>query len=398
MKKSIVILTAILFQFACKAQFSPVQGLTKSPDEAINIAKSKIQKGDKKTIALLSELKTKANEALNAEATSVMDKGVVPPSGNKHDYISQGPYWWPDPSKPDGLPYIRKDGEVNPEIRKFKDHDNMSAMVRNVDALAKTYFFTEEEKYAIKAIEMISVWFINPDTKMNPHLEFGQGIPGRNTGRSIGIIETPGLASIVDAIILLKNSPSWKEKNEQAMQTWMKAYLNWLLTSDHGIKEGIHPNNHGTYYDIQVISLAMYTDQNAIAVDIIEKAKKRRYDAHIVESGEQPHETARTKGYSYSTMNLKGLFQIATMAEKLEIDLWNYKNSSNADLKKALEFLIPYALEEKPLPFKQISPMHADAILPHLWIAYQAYGDELYLDVYQQILDKGENDITPLFY
>src|SRR5213594_3592179 len=30
-----------------------------------------------------------------------------------HDYYSEGPYWWPDPKNPRG-PYIRKDGERNP--------------------------------------------------------------------------------------------------------------------------------------------------------------------------------------------------------------------------------------------------------------------------------------------
>jgi hypothetical protein len=97
-------------------------------------------------------------------------------------------------------------------------------------------------------------------------------------------------------------------------------------------------------------------------------------------------------------MNLKGLFQIASMAEKVGIDLWNYKNTSNADLKKAIDFLIPFALEEKPLPFQQISPMHADAFLLLLWIAYKEYGDSKYLDFYQGILKNGESDFTPLFY
>ncbi len=43
-----------------------------------------------------------------------MDKSLLAASGDKHDYYSFPPYWWPDPSKKDGMPYLRKDGETNP--------------------------------------------------------------------------------------------------------------------------------------------------------------------------------------------------------------------------------------------------------------------------------------------
>ena len=117
---------------------------------------------------------------------SVMDKDIIPPSGDKHDYISQGPYWWPDTTKPDGLPYIRRDGVVNPEREKFTDRRNLSNLLEATDFLSKAYYFSEDEKYATKIIELLQVWFLNDATKMNPHLEYGQGIPGITEGRGIG--------------------------------------------------------------------------------------------------------------------------------------------------------------------------------------------------------------------
>jgi len=36
-------------------------------------------------------------------------------SGGRHDFFSEGDYWWPDPKSPDG-PYIQRDGMTNPEI------------------------------------------------------------------------------------------------------------------------------------------------------------------------------------------------------------------------------------------------------------------------------------------
>src|SRR5260370_12181945 len=35
-------------------------------------------------------------------------------TGGKHDYFSEGDYWWPDPKNPDG-PYIQRDGMSNPD-------------------------------------------------------------------------------------------------------------------------------------------------------------------------------------------------------------------------------------------------------------------------------------------
>lgn len=343
-------------------------------------------------------LQAKANEALEVTPTSVMDKDITPPSGDKHDYISQGPYWWLNPDTKDGLPYIRKDGEVNPEKLKFKDHAHMKALFANVDALSKVYFLSDKEQYAEKAIELIRMWFLNPATKMNPHLEYGQGIPGITKGRSIGIIETPGLTSIVDEICFLRNSKSWTAADEAGNQDWMSQYLTWLLQSDHGKKEAIHPNNHGTYYDVQAGALAIFTNRIDVLKDLMEKAKVRRFDSQLAANGEQPHETARTKGFSYSTMNLLGLFKIAILAEKAGIDYWHYENKNGATLQDGLDYLIPFALQEKELPFQQISPPHAERLLPHLWIAHKIYKEPRYLAAYNAIAGEKNEDDSALFY
>lgn len=45
---------------------------------------------------------------------SVTQKATGAPSANIHDYHSQGPYWFPAETA-DGLPFIRRDGQINPE-------------------------------------------------------------------------------------------------------------------------------------------------------------------------------------------------------------------------------------------------------------------------------------------
>lgn len=67
-------------------------------------------KADKNLQQLVIELKTEADKLLGMKPVSVMDKAFTPASGNKHDYMSQAPYFWYDSSKPNGLPYLRRDG------------------------------------------------------------------------------------------------------------------------------------------------------------------------------------------------------------------------------------------------------------------------------------------------
>ena len=83
--------------------------------------KKKVKQQDKEVLRLVAELKNEADKLLTMKPLSVMDKSVTPVSGNKHDYMSQAPYFWYDSSKPNGLPYKRKDGERNPEINKITD-------------------------------------------------------------------------------------------------------------------------------------------------------------------------------------------------------------------------------------------------------------------------------------
>lgn len=171
----------------------------------MNDIKKSIQKGDKTHFNALDDLIKKAENALNEGPFSVTFKNLVPPSGSKNDYMSMGPYWWPDPSKPDGLPYIRRDGEVNPERDKL-DSNQLGKFINNVNYLALGWFFTENSAYLNKAIDLLRVWFINPQTKMNPHLKYAQSIPGINDGRFIGIIDGKPFAVLVDAISLLESS------------------------------------------------------------------------------------------------------------------------------------------------------------------------------------------------
>ena len=316
--------------------------------------RSGIDRGDARLKAALSTFEEDAQRALQMKPVSVMDKTITPPSGNKHDYLSQAPYWWPDPSKPDGKPYVRRDGQRNPEINRITDHDNLGRLTSAVSTLGLAYHLTRREEYAAHAARLVRTWFIDPATRMNPHLEYGQGIPGINDGRGIGIIETRGLPALLDGVIAISSSPAWNAADEKALQSWMRAYLKWLLESSHGKDESRNGNNHETYYDVQVASLAVYTGQMEVARRTLE-GSRQRIGRQIEPDGRQPRELERTRSWDYSVMNLTGFFELATLGERAGVDLWNYRAADGRSIRQALDFLVPTAAGERKWAYEQIT-------------------------------------------
>jgi hypothetical protein len=309
----------------------------------------------------LSDLLAAADRALKVPATSVMDKTITPPSGDKHDYMSQAPYWWPDPAKADGKPYIRKDGQRNPEINRLPDHDNLGRLTSSVSTLGLAYRLQRKSEYAAQAARLTRVWFLDPATRMNPHLKFGQGIPGINDGRGIGIIETRGLPDLLDGILLISNSDAWTKHDEAGLQAWMRAYLDWLLTSSYGQDEAKNGNNHETWYDVQAAGLALYTGQRDVARKVLEGARQR-IDRQFEPDGRQPREIERTRSFDYSEFNLTAFFNLAVLGERAGFDLWNYRSAEGRSLRRGLDFLVPYAAGEKKWDFDQITPFRGSTI------------------------------------
>jgi Alginate lyase len=360
---------------------------------------SNAKSSDSSLKSALAKLENDANKALKTEVLSIVTKQADPPSGDKHDYVSQAPYFWRNPKTPDGLPYIRKDGERNPEIKKYPDHDLMDKMTDTVEKLSIAFYFTNKEEYAAKAAEILRMWFLDAKTKMNPNLEYAQAIPGVNTGRGIGIIETRELTQVVDSIGLLEGSKSWTKDDQKGLETWFSNYLQWLTTSKNGIDESQAKNNHGTFYDVQIVAFALFVGKNDFAKSILETAKQKRIAKQIEPDGKQPLELERTKSWSYSTMNLEGFVTLAELGEKTSVDLWNFQTSDGRSIRKAIEFLQPFLSGDKKWTYDQIEPLEPAKLFPIMRRAARKYTDEKFMKMMLSVpkLETGDKD-TLLFF
>jgi len=311
----------------------------------------------------LVQLRREADKVLQATPGSVMDKSKTAPSGDKHDYLSLAPYSWPDPSKPDGLPWINRDGEVNPESRIGTDHVALDQMCSQVGTLALAYQLTGSEPYAKKAAELLKVWFLDPATKMNPNLQYAQGVPGRSAGRSYGIIDTVALIHITESVERLEGASAWTPELQQGMREWFQAYLHWLLTSKNGLDEAKSANNHGSWYLAQTAAYAMFVGDKAQARKEAEVGRER-IAKQIEPDGRQPLELKRTKSYSYTLFNLDALFTLAEIGQRVDVDLFGYRTTDGRSLRVALDYVAPYFSADKKWPDKQILAIkHPDEAL-----------------------------------
>ncbi|MGB4414341.1 MAG: alginate lyase family protein [Paludibacter sp.] len=343
-----------------------------------------------------------ADKYLITKLVTVMDKPMTPPSGDKHDYMSMGRYWWPDPKKADGLPYIRKDGVVNREIDKL-DRMPLSKMERSVYLLSLAYYLTNDENYAAKAVENLRIWFINKETKMNPNMNFGQTIPGRKEGkgRGEGVLDTYSFVEMLDGVELLKTSKSFKKKDREELNNWFTTYLDWMLTSEIGNEERSAKNNHGTAYDVQVARYALFVGKEDLTRNIIDQFPAKRLFKQIEPDGSQPLELARTTAFGYSVYNIMHFLDMCAIANTLNINLLDSKSEDGRCIVKAIDFLLPFIGKQvTDFPFKQIKDW--DSVQQKLrWQLYRVdkmLSKPLYENYYYSVINKSVKDIECLIY
>lgn len=311
--------------------------------------------------AAYASLITSAEQEMLKKPYSVTQKKGIAPSGDKHDYVSLSRYWWPNPEHKDGMPYIFKDGQSNPELAHY-DRNTLGDMCAAVQTLGLAYFYSGEEKYAQKAVNLLQVWFLNANTKMNPNLEYSQFIPGRDNskGRPEGLIDSYSFVGMLSSVALLKESAFYLEQDDRALKQWFADFSNWLQHSEQGVKENHAKNNHATAYDAQLISYLLFAGKETEARKIIMDFPQKRIYSQIEPDGSQPQELWRTLSYHYSWYNLSHMLDVCATAQKLGINLLEQRSADGRSIYQAMDYLSSFLGKDvEAWPYKQISGWEA---------------------------------------
>ncbi len=325
-------------------------------DAHLQLVKEKIQTNDPYFTAQYKEVLEEGNAALSYTADPVTNKTQIPPSKDMHDYLSYAPYRWPDPSKADGLPWIARDGIINPVSRdNDTDFNRKDQFFDAIGKLTWTYYFSGDNKYAEKAIDLIKVWYLDPETRVNPNINFGQGVPGVADGRKAGVHEWGNQSNVITALQMFEFDGVLPEDIKTGMKSWLSEYLNWLTTDTMAISAGFTRQNHANHYNYQVVGLMMYLGKNEEAKAVVEEAKKSRIEDQILPDGSQPREMGRTKSVHYATLNLWSMTELTLMGRKLGVDLWAYETQDGRSLKNAYAYLANFVLNPEAWPERQIT-------------------------------------------
>lgn len=304
--------------------------------------------------ALRQRLIRGADAALRRGPYSVTDKPRAAGSGDKRDYLSIGPYWWPDASKPDGEPYRRRDGEVNPERNGDRfDVQRLGAFGRDVETLALAWHATGDARYAEHAAKLLRAWFVTPATRMNPNLDYAQAVPGVSAGRPEGIVEIDRLVGVVEAIGVLGPSKAITADDQRAIEGWFGDFATWMATSPNGKAQRAAKNNHGVYYDMLLGQFALFARMDSVTQRLARDFATRRLAPQIDAAGTLPAETARTRSWHYSAFTLRAGVQMAMLGECVGVDLWRGDAATNP-LRRAVDYVSGYRGRLDAWPFKDI--------------------------------------------
>jgi hypothetical protein len=271
-------------------------------------------------------------------------------AGGLHDFFSEGDYWWPDPQNPTG-PYIQRDGMSNPD--NFIDHRRyLMRLSVQVPALTAAWKVTKDPHYARQAVKHLRAWFIDPDTRMNPNLQYAQAIHGRFTGRGTGIIDTIHLVEVARAVEVLEGSQALTSADLKGIKQWFADYLTWMTTSKNGTDERDAKNNHGTCWVMQVAGFAHLVGNEELLAYCRNRFKTVLVPNQISADGKFPEELRRTKPYGYSLFNLEAMATVCQILSTPADDLWTFTLPDGRGFAGAVEYMYPYIKDKKSWPLK----------------------------------------------
>ncbi len=353
--------------------------------ELLQIAKEALLAEDPFVTQKLRSVVSQANGKLNKGPYSVVYTPLVAPSGDPHDYVSYGAYWWPNPDTEDGLPWIRRDGHINPD--NGVDFAQLCDMGRSSELLSLAYFFTEDEKYAEKAADLIRTWFIDPETRMNPRNEYAQIVPNRYE-----YYDVAGFGNCIpmafDTAGLLEQSPAWSADDSVALKAWTNEFAAWAQTAPKGVIQFNEPSNHGTNYDFLLTMFSLYHEDEATARQSILHYLENRMPGQIDSDGSNPLEKLRANSLLYHRYNLGRAFDLATLSRHFDdLDAFQYETEDGRGLRLQLDFLLPYMLGEKSWEFwnGEVFPREPGEYYVLLREAAVYFQDPLLLDAADQL-------------
>ncbi|MDP4809978.1 MAG: alginate lyase family protein [Saprospiraceae bacterium] len=331
-----------------------------------------------------------AKQAMIEKPITVTNESSPRSAGGKHDFFSEGDYWWENPASPDS-PYIQRDGMSNPN--NFVAH--RKAMIRFsqlVGTLTSAYLIEKKKEYAEQAFKHYEAWFLNEETLMNPSLLYAQAIKGRVTGRGVGIIDMIQMIEVAQSLRVIEKALPGKKKEIAGVKSWFEQYLSWVTTHPYGIDERNAKNNHGTCWVMQVAAFARLTGNKALLDTCENRFKTILLPNQMDENGAFPLELRRTKPYGYALFNADAMATIChILADR---SLWTFSLPDGRNMEKGISFMYPFVADKNKWTYPK-DVMYWDewpVAQPFLLFGSIAFKNKTWLDTWGTLERFPENE------
>ncbi len=303
-------------------------------------AKLLAERKDSSIVSSIIGLKSRADNFLGMPNISVTHKVKIHEGATRNDYCSLAKYWWPNPETANALPYIKRDGDINPDCYSSNyDVSRLESFSESTVVLSLAAYFTGDMRYAKKARELINTWFVNPSTRQTPHFKYAQIIPGQSSFRIAGLIEARRLIYVVEAIQLLHHLDVLSNEEYEQCIEWFSELLTWILDEDREQKIKKQQNNIGFWIDLQCLVYAKFSGKQDVADRVICEFTVPRFDIQIDEDGKLPKELTRAKPYDYVAFTLLAMAGLSAASENGEISLAEYSTEEGRSFQNAFNWL-----------------------------------------------------------
>ena len=327
-----------------------------------------------------------ADAALGQEPVTITAFHAKLSDGGPNDFYSNGDYWWPNPNTTNGLPYVQRDGQTNPD--NFTAHRQAIRQLSDaIAALGAAYKITGDDRYANKSADLLKVFFLDDKTRMNPNLQYAQAIPGVSRGRGTGIIDTLHLIEIPKAVEAMRKSPAFSPEAIKGLKKWFADYIAWMVTSKNGQDEAKAGNNHAVAFWLQVAVFAEFTGDEKDLAECRRRYKQIFVPVQMADDGSFPRELARTKPYGYSIFQLDNMVTLCQVLSTGGNDLWDFTSPEGHNIHKAVEYMYPYLADKSKWPHKpDVNAWEGwPARQPCLLFAGLVFEDEKYLALWKKL-------------
>lgn len=334
---------------------------------------------------LAKQVVQKADQSLEQQPITVTSYFAERSAGNKHDFFSEGDYWWPDSSNPQG-PYIQKDGQTNPN--NFVQHRlAMIQFSQLMGNLVSAYLISGDRKYAKAGLKHLNAWFVDTATSMNPSLLYAQAIKGKVTGRGVGIIDMIQMMEVAQSVRILEKAGLIPNKDLSKIIKWFSDYLFWVTNHSYGKDERDAKNNHATCWVMQVLSFAKLTKNDSLIQDCSKRFQQILLPNQLAIDGSFPLELKRTKPYGYSLFNLDAMTMVAHLLKKENPSIFKFQLVNGTTMFNAVQFMVPYVRDKSSWPYSK-DVMYWDqwpVAQPFLIFGYHEFKEPTWLAIWKKL-------------